>query len=47
MDQDFSVTWQRCVLFDFAVDARRGHRLADTTQVQEIDGYGQFEVNWL
>jgi hypothetical protein len=51
-DQDFSMTGQRRVLFvnaamegqyrahDFAVDARRGYSVADTEQVQEIDGYG-------
>jgi hypothetical protein len=52
VDQDFSMTWRRRVLFvnaamegqyrphDFAVDARRGYGVADTRQVQEIDGYG-------
>lgn len=52
MDRDFSMNWQRRVLFvnaamegqyrahDFAVDARRGYSIADTRQVQEIGGYG-------
>jgi hypothetical protein len=51
-DQEFSMTWQRRVLFvnaamegkfqarDFAVDARRGYNVADTRQVQEIERYG-------
>jgi hypothetical protein len=51
-DQEFSMTWQRRVLFvnaamegqykahDFAVDARRGYNVAYTTQVQEIEDYG-------
>ena len=47
------MTWQRRILFvhaameghyqarDFAVDARRGYNVAYTTQVQEIEEYGQ------
>jgi hypothetical protein len=51
-DQEFSMVWQRRVLFvsaamegryrarDFAVDGRRGYNIANTTRVQEIEGYG-------
>jgi len=51
-DQEFSMTWQRRVLFvnaaiegqfqahDFELDARRGYNIADTKQMQEIEGYG-------
>jgi hypothetical protein len=52
-DQEFSMTWQHRVLFvnaamegrfqahDFAVDTQRGYGIVDTTEVQEIEGYGQ------
>lgn len=50
---EFNMIWHHRVLFvdtaveeqyqahDFAVDARRGYNIADTTRVQEIEGYGQ------
>jgi hypothetical protein len=59
MDQDFSITWQRRVLFvsaamegrylahDFAVHARPGYRIADTREVQEIDGNGHSDEHLL
>jgi hypothetical protein len=52
-DQEFSMTWQRRVLFvnaamegryrahDFEVDAHRGYNVADATQVREIAEYGR------
>lgn len=52
-DQQFSMVWQRRALFVkaalqgqyrahyTAVDARRGYTIGETTQVQEIEGYGQ------
>jgi hypothetical protein len=52
-DQKFSMVWQHRVLLinaamegqyqarDFAIDARRGYNIANTTQVREIEGYGQ------
>ncbi len=52
-DQLFSMVWQHKILFvnaaiegryqahDFFVDARRGYNIANTTQVQEIEDYGQ------
>jgi hypothetical protein len=51
-DEEFSMTWERRVLFvtaaiegqyrahDFAVDAHRGYNIANTTRVQEIEDYG-------
>jgi hypothetical protein len=51
-DQEFSMTWRHRVLFvnaamegqfqayDFVVDARRAYNVADSRQVQEIEGYG-------
>lgn len=52
-DEEFSMTWERHVLFvtaaieglyrahDFAVDAHRGYNIANTARVQEIEDYGQ------
>jgi hypothetical protein len=52
-DQKFSMVWQHRVLLinaaiegqyharDFAIDARRGYNIANTTQVQEIESYGR------
>jgi len=52
-DQKFSMVWQHRVLLinaaiegqyqarDFAIDARRGYNIANTTQVREIEGYGR------
>jgi hypothetical protein len=52
-DQNFSMVWQHKILLvnaaiegqyqahDFAVDERRGYNIANTTRVQEIEGYGQ------
>jgi len=52
-DQRFSMVWQHRVLLvsaaiegqyqarDVALDARRGYNIANTTQVREIEGYGQ------
>lgn len=51
-EQEFSMTWERHVLFvnaaiqgfyqahDFTVDARRGYNIASSTRVQEIEDYG-------
>jgi hypothetical protein len=51
-DQEFSMIWQRRVLFvnaamegkyrarDFSVDTHRGYNIADSVSVQEIEGYG-------
>jgi len=52
-DQDFSMTWQRHVLFvnaamqgqyrahDIAIDSRRGYGVVDATRIQEIEDYGR------
>ena len=52
-DQRFFMVWQRRVLLinaaiegqyqarDFALDARRGYNVANTTQVREIESYGR------
>src|SRR5262249_18798922 len=52
-DQKYSVVLQHRVLFvtaaivapyrarDFPADGRRGYKITDTTQVQEIENYGQ------
>ena len=52
-DQEFSMTWRRRILFvnaamegryrarDYAVDARRGYNIAETTSIQEIENYGR------
>jgi hypothetical protein len=57
--QRFSMIWQRRVLFvnaaiegqyearDFAVDPRRGYMITTTTQVREIEGYGQSAARFL
>jgi hypothetical protein len=51
-DQEFSMTWQRKVLFvnsamegryrahDVSVDTHRGYNIAESVRVQEIEGYG-------
>jgi hypothetical protein len=51
-EERFSMVWQRKALFvnaaiegqyrarDFALDARRGYKIATTTQVREIEAYG-------
>jgi hypothetical protein len=58
-DRRFSMIWQHRVLFinaaiegqyrvhDFAVDPRRGYYIANTTQVREIEGYGQSGARFL
>ncbi len=58
-DQRFSMIWQQRVLFvsaaiegqyqahDFAVDGRRGYSIANTTQMREIEGYGQSTERFL
>jgi hypothetical protein len=52
-DQKFSMVWQHRVLLinaaiegqyqarDFAIDARRGYNIANTTQVRQIEDYGR------
>jgi hypothetical protein len=52
-DQDFSMTWQRHVLFvnaamqaqyrahEIAIDSRRGYGVADATRIQQIEDYGR------
>jgi len=59
MDRRFSMTWQHRVLFinaaiegqyqarDVPVDARRGYKIATTTQVWEIEAYGQRSERFL
>jgi hypothetical protein len=58
-DQQFSMTWRRRILFvnaamegqyrshDFAVDARRGYNIAETTSVREIENYGHTSEHFL
>ena len=52
-DQDFSMTWQRHVLFvnaamqghyrahEIVIDSRRGYGVVDATRIQEIEDYGR------
>ena len=52
-DQDFSMTWQRHVLFvnaamqaryrahEIAIDSRRGYGVANATRIQQIEDYGR------
>jgi hypothetical protein len=52
-DQDFSMTWQRHVLFvnaamqaqyrahEVAIDSRRGYGVANATRIQQIEDYGR------
>jgi hypothetical protein len=52
-DQDFSMTWQRHVLFvnaamqaqyrahEVVIDSRRGYGVADATRIQQIEDYGR------
>ena len=52
-DQDFSMTWQRHVLFvnaamqtqyrahEVSIDSRRGYGVADATRIQQIEDYGR------
>jgi hypothetical protein len=52
-DQEFSMIWQRRVLFvnaamqawyqarDFVVDSRRGYAVIDATRIQQIENYGR------
>ena len=58
-DQEFSMTWKRHVLFvnaamegryrahDFALDARRGYNITETTSVREIEDYGHAGEHFL
>jgi len=59
MDQRFSMIWQHRVLFvsaaikgeyqahDFVVDPKRGYNVATTTEVREIQSYGQGSEHFL
>ncbi len=52
-EQEVSMVWQRHILFvnaalesryrahEFAIDRRHGYSVADTTQIRQIEGYGQ------
>jgi len=58
-DQRFSMVWQHRVLFvnaaiagqyrahDVVVDSRRGYNIATTTEVREIESYGQGDEHFL
>lgn len=58
-EQEFSMTWERHVLFvdaaikgryhahDFVVDAHRGYNITNSTRVQEIEDYGRAAAHLL
>lgn len=58
-DQEFSMTWQRHVLFvnaaiqgwyrarDFVIDSRRGYTVIDSIRIQQIENYGHSDEHLL